>query len=112
MVAVGVFPGWSRLPEGSDKEQTCRFPDSNTQHCLCRTRVNERTFVLPTVSPALSSPNVSRSMFTTESSGKEQTYALAVCNTSTVCFERAFRRGLLPVFIPTRVLQSAATPRD
>ena len=94
MVAVGVNPGWCRLR----KVQTRSRPAaSRLQHqpCLRRTRVYERTFVLPPMAPALSSPNVSRSMYTAESSDKEQTDALAVWNISTVCFERAFGRGPL-----------------
>ena len=112
MVAVGVFPGWCRLRKVQTRSRPAvsRFEH---QYCLRRTRDKKRTFALHQL--ALSSPNVSRSMYTAESSDKEQTYALAVCNISTVCFERAFRRGPLhccSVFIPTCVLQSAATPRD
>ena len=71
--------------------------------------------MFPPITPALSSQNVSLSMYTAESSDKEQTYELAVCSVSTVCFERSFRLGPLHyclVFIPTCVLQSAATPRE
>ena len=46
--------------------------------------------MLPPITPALSSPNVSRSMYTAESSDKEQTYELAFSLQRQHCLLRTF----------------------